>query len=540
MIHTLTKAAALPHRCAERTKKCGLHRTARGAVTEYPKHTQCGRVYRGVKAGNQCTSTRSSPMASVAVALLLLVCFMQPSVADSTPMHGIFHWTLDNGLDVFAVENHAAPLAYIEIAVKAGGITQTRESAGLFHLYEHMMFKGNSLYPTAAAVQKAISDLGVPDWNGTTGLECVNYFFTVPSASLREGMEFWSRAIREPLLDAGELEREKKVVLSEITADTSDPSYLAMKCALTMMFPDAPWQVDPSGSPDNVKNATVDKIKDIQKTYYVPNNAALFVAGDVTPNEVYCLAQELYGKWERGEEVPPPSAHSSEPLAGDKFMVSVDDTVPSGTAYITVYLRAPDVSSDVKATYAGDMTLSLFNDPAGPLAQDVMAAGIGVSSPERVGMGYQTRRASSLVTFSAMVNGTDDLAQRVNKFLSTVRDVCGNVASGKEKIPSSVFKRTLKREQDGDIIDSQMPDVVKSSLRYWWTVESADYYYTYNKNLGRTKEKDVKAFLSCYINGKNALVIVSVNGADYKAEEDKMQAANFKAVDKSNALWWEK
>ena len=85
-------------------------------------------------------------------------------------------FTLENGLKVFTSENHSVPLVYIEIAVRAGGVTQTPETAGLFHLYEHMMFKGNELYRDAASVQKAINDMGVTSWNGTTSPDCVNYF----------------------------------------------------------------------------------------------------------------------------------------------------------------------------------------------------------------------------------------------------------------------------------------------------------------------------------------------------------------------------
>ena len=106
---------------------------------------------------------------------LFWLAFASSVFAEKTPLKDVYHYTLENGLDVYVVENHAAPLAYIEIAVKAGGIAQTPENAGLFHLYEHMMFKGNAKYRDAASVQRAISDMGVPDWNGTTGAECVNY-----------------------------------------------------------------------------------------------------------------------------------------------------------------------------------------------------------------------------------------------------------------------------------------------------------------------------------------------------------------------------
>ncbi len=144
--------------------------------------------------------------------------------AEKTPVENLYEYKMENGLTVFAAENHTVPLVYIEIAIRAGAITQTPQTAGLFHLYEHMMFKGNKLYKDAASVNRALSNLGVASWNGTTGINHVNYFFTVPSNKLEEGLAFWNAAVRSPLLNDQELENEKKVVLSEIEGGKSDPS----------------------------------------------------------------------------------------------------------------------------------------------------------------------------------------------------------------------------------------------------------------------------------------------------------------------------
>ena len=144
-------------------------------------------------------------VSKICISIIFIFICITPIFAQETKIEGLYHYVLPNGLELLVMENHAAPLAYIEIAVRAGGISQTEETAGLFHLYEHMMFKGNSKYPTAAAVQSAINDLGVPSWNGSTASEYVNYFFTVPADKLKEGLEFWSYAIREPLIDPTEL-----------------------------------------------------------------------------------------------------------------------------------------------------------------------------------------------------------------------------------------------------------------------------------------------------------------------------------------------
>ena len=157
------------------------------------------------------------------LAALGILALALPVFSDPTEVPGLHRFKLDNGLELFVLENHAAPLAYIEIAVRGGGIAQTEDTAGLFHFYEHMMFKGNSKFRTASEVSSAYLDLGVPSWNGSTGAEYVNYYFTVPSDKVREGLEFWSYAIREPNLDPKEIETEKGVVISEITGDFSDP-----------------------------------------------------------------------------------------------------------------------------------------------------------------------------------------------------------------------------------------------------------------------------------------------------------------------------
>ena len=202
---------------------------------------------------------------------------------------GFSYQKLDNGLDVFIMENHSAPLVYIEIALKAGAIVQQKETAGLFHLYEHIIFKGNSKYKNASEVQRALNDMGVTKWNGSTGDEFVNYYFTVPKSELEKGLEFWSYAIREPAIDEVELENEKKVVISEITGGFSEPARQFASAINYALFPDYPWQLDPSGSVKNISECSVEKLRQIQKDYYTADNAALFIGAMLKKKKLQSL-----------------------------------------------------------------------------------------------------------------------------------------------------------------------------------------------------------------------------------------------------------
>ena len=140
-----------------------------------------------------------------------------------------------------------------------------------------MIFKGNSLNPTAASVTAALSELGVSSWNGSTGVDRVNYFFTIPSDKLEEGLAFWNAAVRFPLMSPEEFESEKKVVMAEIEGDFSDPSSVYSYGINSRMFPDAPYKTDPRGSFESVSKATLDQMRDIQERFYIPCNSALFI-----------------------------------------------------------------------------------------------------------------------------------------------------------------------------------------------------------------------------------------------------------------------
>lgn len=463
--------------------------------------------------------------------------------AEKTPVDGLSRATLPNGLDVFAIENHAAPLAHIEIAVHAGGVAQTKENAGLFHLYEHLMFKGNSKYKDSAAVQKAINDMGSPNWNGSTGIECVNYYFTVPSRLLREGMEFWSCALREPLIDADELEREKKVALSEIEAKVADPSYMGMKCVYSSMFPKFPWRADPSGSPEIVRSATVEDLRAIQREYYTPNNAALFVAGDVSPDEVFTLAQEIFGGWERGADpgIDGREAQAQEPFSVPRLKVSLDPSVSESLAYVSVYFRGPDAARDEAMTYAADVAGTLFNDPRGIFARAVLGKeGLGVPSEKFIGEGYATSRHAGIVSFSAALSSPKNaLAPRAKLFLSAIQDdVARTIVGDGKSISRAELSRAKRFFKDSWIFQSESAEDFKSTLRFWWSVASEKYFYGYIGNIEKVGKKDIDAFLSKYIIEKNPLVVVSVNPSVYESQKEEFSREGFTPISKEDAFWY--
>src|SRR3954469_16298351 len=208
---------------------------------------------------------------------------------------------LQNGLEVIVVENHGVPLATIEIDVKNGSFTQSPEYEGLAHMYEHMFFRANSRYPEPNQFWDRASDLGAV-FNGTTQEERVNYYMTVPAEKLGDAVQLLASALRGPLFRRDELERERQVVIGEYDRNESSPFFALSREMDAKLYPGNFSRKDVIGDRQIVSTTTPEKMRTIQKKYYVPNNSAVIVAGDVNPAAVFSLVEKELGQWGRGED----------------------------------------------------------------------------------------------------------------------------------------------------------------------------------------------------------------------------------------------
>src|SRR5204863_2439231 len=111
-------------------------------------------------------------------------------------------------------------------------------------------------------------------------------------------------AVRYPLFDEKEFERERQVVIGEIDRNESEPAYYLNKEMTERLFYKYPSRKQALGNRQTVSTATTAMMKLIQGRYYVPNNSALVIAGDVKAADVYQMAQEFFGDWPRREKDP--------------------------------------------------------------------------------------------------------------------------------------------------------------------------------------------------------------------------------------------
>ena len=239
---------------------------------------------------------------SFATAFLLALVAWWPLSAQRAELESrIRRDTLPNGLEVIVVENHGVPLATIEAVVRNGSFTQSPTYEGLSHLYEHMFFKANRSYPEPDAFVARASELGAV-FNAQTREERVNYYLTVPSDSTEPAVALLATALRTPLFLREELERERAVVIGEYDRNESDP-FFALNTATGKALWGSAWsRKNPLGERDVILKTTPEKMRTIQRKYYVPNNTALIVTGDVDAARIFAMARKYFGDWPRAAD----------------------------------------------------------------------------------------------------------------------------------------------------------------------------------------------------------------------------------------------
>ncbi len=475
-----------------------------------------------------------------AAALCIFFVLRVVSVPAQPEVTGLQKQTLANGMELFILENHIVPLARIQITFRCGAIAQGPLTAGLFHLYEHMLFKGNRVFRSQSEFQAAMKELGVTSWNGGTSNESVSYFFTVPSDKMAKGIEFWANAVRYPLFNPAELETEKNVVMNEVQGYLNDPGNIFMSGVEKALFWKYPWRKDVTGYEKTIRGAHVQLMRDIQNTHYIPNNAALFVGGDVNPEEVRAAAQKYFGDWVKRPNPWARPLAPQAPLPKNVLLVYPDEQMYGGLASVNIELRGPDVSADPGATYAADVWGMFLDDPNGRFKANIFSKVPGLYKKEYISASYATQRDGGRIGFStyAVVPPKGDTFTRLSALKTAFMEEMSAIAQTPAYFSPKDYEVLKTKLADMRVLERETADGFIGSLSFWWATAGTPYYLGYVDNLKRIGFTEIRKYLFDYVIGKNSVMSVRMNPEDFKKEKEQAVKAGYTILSKDNAYWW--
>ena len=429
---------------------------------------------------------------------LLFALLTGPSIALAQANLPITDTTLANGLQVIVVENHAVPLVTVELDVKNGGYTQTPEYEGLAHLYEHMFFKANRTIPSQERYLQRLRELGA-SWNGTTSEERVNYFATVGVDNVQPTMQFMEDAVRYPLFQQDELVRERPVVIGEFDRAEANPYFHLYRGIDTLLWTPAYYsRKNVIGNRRVILGTPQEKMREIQNRYYVPNNTALILAGDVTPADGYRMAVEVFGDWPRGPD--PFATPIPEPPPLTKRQAAII-TQPVKSAAVAIRWQGPSVKSDPAATYAADVLSTILNKRSSRFSKRLVDSGLAFDA----NLGYYT--LSHVGPITLFVQTTPE------KAIEAERAALEEVAKLSDSTYVSQQELTDAQKELGiqSLYEREQSTSWAHTIGFWWAVAGLDYYRDYVPNMQRVTRTDLARYAQKYLQGKPYVVGVLVS-----------------------------
>ncbi len=209
---------------------------------------------------------------------------------------------LPNGLRVLTVERHAAPVVSCVLAYRVGSADEPPGKSGMAHFLEHVMFKGTDRYAKGEIDLLTMQHGGSN--NAWTSEDLTVYHFSFASDEWEVGLEIEANRMRGCVFDPKELESEKQVVIEELKSSLDSPWDRLSQVAGMQLFSGHPYERPVIGLENEISATTREDLEAFYDKYYVPNNAVLVVAGDVSPDEVVRQAQALFGGIPAGGPIP--------------------------------------------------------------------------------------------------------------------------------------------------------------------------------------------------------------------------------------------
>lgn len=248
-------------------------------------------------------------------------------------------------------EDHTVQIAVLNILYDVGSRDEQPDKTGFAHLFEHLMFGGSANIPS---YDEPLQKVGGEN-NAFTSTDITNYYLTVPAANLETG--FWLESDRMLSLsfDPKVLEVQRKVVIEEFKQRYLNQPYGDVWLKLRPLAYQAhPYQWATIGKEvSHIEKATMDDVKDFFFAHYVPNNAVLVVAGNVTLDQVKQLSEKWFGPIPAGKKTD--RKLPIEPKQNQKRVLEVEAKVPANALYKTYHMPgrfhpdyyAVDLLSDV-------------------------------------------------------------------------------------------------------------------------------------------------------------------------------------------------
>jgi len=402
---------------------------------------------------------------------------------------------LPSGQKVIIKEVKDNNIVKIDTWINTGSINEDDKTAGISHFLEHLFFKGTTKYPTGT--MDRILDSKGADVNAATSKDYTHYYIQIPSKDFDLALELHADMLQNPLIPRKELERERPVVIEEISKvkDSSTRRVFDNLYSLIYSKSNHPYKRNVIGTSEVIENVTREEILDYYNKFYTPDAYTTVIVGDVNKEEALKKVASAFKQTKKKQaKVKYPNV---KPLTKIEEKI---ETMDVNNTLVMLGFLAPkfdggndNYALDVLSTMLSNGKSSILNQKLKEENQLVLSVDSGNYSQKDSGIFY---------IYLSLKPENEDEARKMllDEILKIQKGEFDDeiLSKAKNQIKTDIY---YSRESISNISED---------LGYDFTFSSDENYYeNYLKNIEKVSAKDVVAVAKKYLTlDKYAISIV--------------------------------
>ena len=403
-------------------------------------------------------------------------------------------YKLKNGLNVILHEDHSTPIVAVTVLYHVGSKNENQERTGFAHFFEHLLFEGSENIKRGEYMKIVQSNGGI--LNANTSFDRTFYFEILPSNQAELGLWLESERMLQSKIDETGVESQREVVKEEYRQRYDNQPYGTF---LPEMFKRGflvhPYNWVPIGSLAHLNEAKIDEFRDFYKTYYVPNNATLSIAGDINKPELKKWIEKYFS------EIPMGTKEMNRPkLVEPVKKLEVRDTIYDNVQLPAVMMGYHTPAQGTPDSYAVSMLAQILSQGKSSRLQksivDEQQKAIFVGA-----FPFPTEDPGMALMFGVTNMGVaiDALEESINKEVEKVQN---------ELISEDEFQK-LKNQIESDMIsgNSKVEGIAENLANYFVYYGDANLINTEISRYMKVTREDIKRVANEYFRKDNRVVL---------------------------------
>ena len=404
-------------------------------------------------------------------------------------------YNLGNGLHVILHQDNSAPVVAVSVSYHVGSKNEDSTRTGFAHFFEHLLFEGSDNIARGEYF-KYVENNGGQN-NANTNIDRTYYYEVFPSNKLEIGLWLESERMMHAKIDTIGVDTQREVVKEEKRLNYDNVAYRSFVGETAKrMFKTHPYRWTTIGSMDHLNEAQLDEFMEFYHTFYVPNNAALTIAGDIDIAQTKKWIEGYFGPIKKGvHKIHRPRI--AEPLLASEVVDTIHDPNVQIPAVMVTYRTPKQTDSDA-------YVMRFIND--------ILSNG----ASSRIHKQIVEKDQLAMESGSFVMDGEDYGRITFFGLLAQEKSMDGLLAAIDKEITKMQTTLITGKEYEKEMNQLELGFVSKNRTMQGVSESLSDYYmFFHNTNLINTEidkyrsitKQDIKRVAKKYLNKNNRVVL---------------------------------